>query len=122
MDVLDKKDSHLFLWLKRRWRAWNCLENLAAVIQYFCLREMGHGADRGGPAFWDAGGAACLSGIWQAASIQLHAAWMSEKWGEYCGHTALVTACAWKCYKPERCLTVHSFGGFLSMAHPLHIQ
>jgi hypothetical protein len=76
----------------------------------------------GGPAFWDAGGAACLSGIWQAASIQLHAAWMSGKWGEYCGHAALVTACAWKCYKPERCLTVHSFGGFLSMAHPLHIQ
>ncbi|RRF92053.1 MAG: hypothetical protein DUD31_08050 [Coriobacteriaceae bacterium] len=78
MDVLDKKDSHAFSWLKRRWQAWNCLENLAAVIQYFCLREMGHRADRRGLAFWGAGGAACLSVIWQAASIQLHAAWMSE--------------------------------------------
>ena len=39
---------------------------------------MGHRADRRDLAFWGAGGAACLSGIWQAASIQLRAAWMSE--------------------------------------------
>lgn len=78
MDVLDKKDSHLFSWLKRWRQAWNYLENLAAVIQYFCLREMGQRADRRDLAFWGAGGAVCLFGIWQAASIQLHAAWMSE--------------------------------------------